>query len=339
MLLLLYADLFGDGHVWCSAFSFWNIDFSNRKKSLEFFRISKHQAAGIRVLGVGNSDPSCLAQRFGRWRGYIAVIYWLVVWNMFFFPSYYGITLHLTFIFFKMVVLPPTSLHLQVLVQVEFELTLFWCFGSFAHLSLGKREDAGKCTNALSWNGCCTRKWPLYAPWQKGTPTIHQSIFQGYHRWFYFQAALFWRSPLVSLHSKIKGYCAQSRPRPVMGVMKTLNPWWGPSRLCKNIPSLFQNFGDWHLWGTMAKFNWSTAFNTWKLHSIAGPIFPSISTFLPAPADHFLGAAPGIQLPAYAQCGGHGDRLNGIITVFLLAVSWQKRPWAVMVLTRREPPY
>ena len=189
----------------------------------------------------------------------------------------------------------------------------------------------------LKW--LCTRKWPLYAPWQKGTPTIHQSIFKVIIGDSIFRQPFFEDLPLVSLHSKIKGYCAQSRPRPVMGVMKTLNPWWGPSRLCKNIPSLFQNFGDWHLWGTMAKFNWSTAFNTWKLHSIAGPIFPSISTFLPAPADHFLGAAPGIQLPALrtmrwtwrsAERHHHGVSPGSVMA---------ETTMAVMVLTRREPPY
>ena len=85
MLLLLYADLFGDGHVWCSAFSFWNIDFSNRKKSLEFLEYPSIKLQESEFLESGNSDPSCLAQRFGRWRGYIAVIYWLVVWKHVFF--------------------------------------------------------------------------------------------------------------------------------------------------------------------------------------------------------------------------------------------------------------
>ena len=173
---------------------------------------------------------------------------------------------------------------------------------------------------------------------KRETPTIHQSMFQVIIGDPIFRQPFFEDLPLVSLHSKIKGYCAQSRPRPVMGVMKTLNPWWGPSRLCKNIPSLFQNFGDWHLWGTMAKFNWSTAFNTYEnCIQLPAPYFHPFPHFSQPPLTISWVQPQVYSCQPYAQCGGHGDRLNGIITVFLLAVSWQKRPWLSWFLQEGSP--
>jgi hypothetical protein len=60
---MLLVDLFGDGHVWCSAFAFWNIDFSNRKKSLEFLEYpsiklqeSEFLESGIQILVAWLND-------------------------------------------------------------------------------------------------------------------------------------------------------------------------------------------------------------------------------------------------------------------------------------------
>ena len=46
------------------------------------------------------------------------IYYWLMVWNIFHFPSYMGSSFPLTFICFKMVVLPPTRLLLTILNHI-----------------------------------------------------------------------------------------------------------------------------------------------------------------------------------------------------------------------------